>query len=117
MSTRLGIMRNTIEDNVEYGNLIQSYNTPLAVYIPQSNQNILFYSDDCRAEGQDRVSNTTRKHLRKYKEFYLSENAAVGVEVPHASILLLHMILRNPEHSVKYVESVIKELYILYIEN
>ena len=118
-TSRPGITPNTVEQNVEHGSLIYSYETPMAAYIPQSGmKNLLFYSDDCRAEGQKTVSNTTRKHLRKYKQYYLSEEMAIGVQVPHLTLLTLHHMLANPEkHPHNWVPTFIAETAILYIEN
>ena len=113
----IGITPNTVMNNVEDGCIIRSYDTLLAVFVPRSVGSIFLYSDDCRAVGQVKVSNTTRKHLRKYKDFYLSD-MVYGIEVPHSTLLVLSEAMLSPHDFPAYwVATLVSQAELLHTPN
>ena len=84
---------------------------------PRSVGSIFLYSDDCRAIGQVKVSNTTRKHLRKYKDFYLSD-MVYGIEVPHSTLLVLSEAMLSPHDFPAYwVDTLVSQAELLHTPN
>ncbi len=116
MSVRQGRVPNTIEQITEHGSLIQSYETPLAVFVARSSGHIFFYSKECKAPHQKKVSNTTRKHLRTYQAFYAGVSTPIPLE--HSELVALHKMLQESyKYTAKQVDDHILGLCQLYVEN
>ena len=117
MSVRQGRVPNTIEQITEHGSLIQSYETPLAVFVTDhSSGRLFFYSKECKPPHQKKVSNTTRKHLRTYQTFYAGVSTPIPLE--HTELVALYEMLQESyKYTAKQVDDHILGLCQLYVEN
>lgn len=113
---RTGITPNTVMQMTEHGSLIFSYETPLAAFVPHDRGHLFFYSKECKTPEQTKVSATTRRHLRKYQQFY--GGVSTPIPLDHSELVALHDLLRESyKHTPQYIEAQILGLCQLYVEN